>query len=113
MEGPKVTKGDVLWGKAYMDRMRDMPFYIQGRKIVLEMIDNNVSIEQVLDFTGFTDHEFARMGHTPSNGTTTSTPRFVPTKPQLNSAPTAFCQKFKQKAVFLCRFPPPHPLLSM
>lgn len=61
MEGPKVTKGDVLWGKAYMDRMRDMPFYIQGRKIVLEMIDNNVSIEQVLDFTGFTDHEFARM----------------------------------------------------
>lgn len=61
MEEPKVTKGDVLWGKAYMDRMRDMPFYIQGRKIVLEMIDNNVSIEQVLDFTGFTDHGFARM----------------------------------------------------
>lgn len=61
MEGPKVTKGDVLWGKAYMDYMQSLPHYAQGRKITVQMIRYNVTGEQLLAFTGFSDHEFAAM----------------------------------------------------
>lgn len=56
-----VKKDDVLWGRAYMDYMRSLPHYEQGRKITGEMIRNNVTGEELLAFTGFSEHEFAAM----------------------------------------------------
>ncbi|KRM27551.1 hypothetical protein LH991_01230 [Schleiferilactobacillus harbinensis] len=56
-----IDDSEYVSGKEIARQWREMPHRKQADKIVLEMIDNNVSIEQVLDFTGFTDHEFARM----------------------------------------------------
>lgn len=56
-----MDDSEYVSGNEIARQWREMPHRKQADKIVLEMIDNNVSIEQVLDFTGFTDHEFARM----------------------------------------------------
>lgn len=56
-----MQKKNVLSGQSYMRKMRAMPFYEQGMKIPLQMLHNGVSTEELLAFTGLTDHEFARM----------------------------------------------------
>lgn len=56
-----MTSKNLLWGKPYMDKMHAMPFYHAAHKVTEAMLLNGVTTEQLLDFTGLTDHEFARL----------------------------------------------------
>ncbi|ERL65792.1 hypothetical protein [Schleiferilactobacillus shenzhenensis] len=57
----KIEKKDIVFGSEYWQRMRSLPHFNQARQIIPAMIRHGLSGDEVLSFTGLTEHEFAAM----------------------------------------------------